>query len=366
MAALLRLPTISVLLVVGLLVGPTGLDLLPPDSAGWFEVSASVALTMIGFLLGGEFDRASLARRGVRTVVLSLGLTLGSAAVVTAGAWLAGAPVALALLLGGIAPATDPAATVAVLEELGVEDELAATLRGIVALDDVWGVVVFSLLLAAAQALGGGGGGGALLHAAFELVGSVLVGGLLGFTAGKLGRHLLPGPTTHLEAFGLVLACAGLCAWLGLSTLIASVAMGAALVNTDAAQTAPFGDIQAEKWPFLVVFFVLAGAQLDLRSLAGTGLVFAAYVLSRVLGRYVGVGLGAVVLGSVDRVTALWTPTALLPQAGVALGLALAAGHAVPEAADTLLTVAVAGTLVFELVGPPLARFAVVRARAGG
>ncbi len=358
-----RVPTVSLLLLLGVAVGRPGLDLLPTQN-GWFDTTAAISLTMIGFLLGGEFEWSALRKRGARTVSLSLGLTVGTAALVTLAARLAGADWTLALLLGGVAPATDPAATVSVLDELGEPDELDRTLRGIVGLDDVWGVLVFALAMAGADALDTGSlDAGLLVEAGLELGGSIAVGAVLGLVAAPVTARLRAGRPTLLEAVGLVLLCAGLCEALDLSPMLASVAMGAALANAARHHEHPFREVQDLEWPFLVVFFVLAGAGLEVDALAQVGGLAGVTIGTRTLGRFAGIGLGAIPLRDRTATTLLWTPLALLPQAGVALGLALSAGARFPDDAPTLLTVVVGSTLVFEVIGPPMTRFAVTRAR---
>lgn len=360
-----RIPTISLLLLLGVLLGPAALDVLPVDSETWFEGAAAIALTMIGFLLGGEFDAVAFKRRGRRAVVLSLGLSVGTAILVALTVGLAGFGWTLALLLGGIAPATDPAATVAVLDELGKDDDLATDLRSIVALDDVWGVLIYAIMVAGAELVDTGQlDGGMLLEAGRELGGSLLVGALLGALAAPLTGRLGAGRPTTLEALGLVMVCAGLCEMLGLSTLLASVAMGAALTNLTREHEHPFREVENLEWPFLVVFFVLAGAHMEPRALLGVGGLAVAYVAARAAGRFGGIALGALPLGDRSKRTLLWTPLSLMPQAGVALGLALSAASRFEVEGPTLLTVVVGTTLIFEVLGPPIARIAILRARA--
>lgn len=362
----LRLPTISGLLLLGIAVGPSGFDLLPIEREAWFLVTSDVALAMIGFVLGTDFTPAHLRGRGIRGLRLSLGLAIGTALVVGVTLASLGVPPELALLLAGIAPATDPAATVAVLDELGVEDNLTRDLRAIVALDDVWGVLIFALCATGAAALGPSGADLWLLGEAFvEIAGSILLGATLGAIAAPFTARINPGKTTLLEALGLVLLLAGITRALGFSPILASVAMGAALGNLARHHERPVSEIEHVSWPFLVVFFVLAGASFDLETLGLSWVIALIYIVARLAGRFVGIGAGAWPAGERDAATLAWTPLALLPQAGVALGLALSTVERFPGVADTVISVTIAGTLVFELIGPPIGRLAITRARRG-
>lgn len=362
LAPLLRLPRVTLLMLFGVVVGPLALDLLPAESSSWFEVTTDLALTLIGFLLGGEFSLAALREHGARPVVLSLGLAVGTAAVVTAGLMLVGLPLPVALVLGGIAPATDPAATVAVLDEVGARGSFAATVRSIVALDDVWGLLVFSGAVALATTVAGQGEPWAELGAAaWDLGVSVALGGVLGGLAAPVTGRLRPGQPILLEAVGLVLVCAGAAAMLGVSPLLAAVVMGAGLTHAATHHEMAFRDIEDLEWPVLVVFFVLAGASLRLDGLATAGVVLGAYVVLRVVGRFVGLGGASLMVWERRPGDRTWLPLALLPQGGLALGLTLAAAEALPSAGEVIVPVIVAGTLIFEIGGPPLTRLAALR-----
>ena len=123
----------------------------------------------------------------------------------------------------------------------------------------------------------------------------------------------------------------------------------------------PFRAIEGIEWPFLVLFFVLAGASLDLSVLGRAGLALVVYVVMRVVGMALGCWCGARAVGA-DPAVQRWMGMALLPQAGVALGMALVAARRFPEVGNSLLALVIATTAFFELVGPVLARYALSRA----
>ena len=136
--------------------------------------------------------------------------------------------------------------------------------------------------------------------------------------------------------------------------------MGAVVANLARHHERPFHAIEDIEWPFLVLFFVLAGASLSMDSLRQSGLLGVAYLLLRTVGRVAGGYLG----GWVCRTPAAvrnWTGLALLPQAGVALGMTLVAAEQFPEVGDWLLPTVVGTTVVFELIGPIMTRLALVR-----
>jgi len=161
------------------------------------------------------------------------------------------------------------------------------------------------------------------------------------------------------------LLTAGLALWLEVSFLVAGMVAGAVIANLARHHDRAFHEIEHIQWPFLILFFLLAGATLDvdaLLALGGLGVLFLALrVLARVIGGYLGARLGGVPGGE----AALYGP-ALLPQAGVAVGMALVAGEALPDWAAVIMAFTLASTVVFEILAPPVTLWAVRRSEAAG
>ena len=166
-----------------------------------------------------------------------------------------------------------------------------------------------------------------------------------------LTGRIKPGQPMLTEALVLTLLCVGLALWAEASFLIAAIVMGAVVTNTARHHEYPFHAIENIERPFLIVFFVLAGAVLELELLWQAGLICIAYISCRVLGKIVGAAAG-VRLSGASAATGRWMGIALLPQAGVAMGMALVAATAFPDYRDVLLPVVIGATVVFEIVGP--------------
>ncbi len=360
-------PRVTLLILLGLAVGPAALDLLPTHSEHWFPVVSTLALTMIGFLLGQSFTLEHLREHGVGEFVLALVQGVITAVVVGFGLVPFGIDPVLAVLLGGVAVATDPAATLAVLDERGADGPFSRRLRSVAALDDVVGISLFGFLIAGAAMWSGSGSPFELLgEAGWELGGAALVGMALGIPAALLTGRLRPGEPTREEAFAIVLLCAGLALWAHVSYLLSAVVAGALVANLARHHERPFKEIERIEWPFLVIFFVLAGASLEVEALSRAGLVAGVYVLLRAAGKLLGCILGTV---AIERTvgTGPWLGMAMLPQAGVALGLMLLAAERFPSLASQLIPAVLVGTVVFELVGPLLTSVALRRVgEAGG
>ena len=355
-----RLPRVTLMILFGVAAGPWGFDLLPPAFQNWYEFLASAALTMVAFLLGGSLSLATLRSHGRTILTVSATAVVLTALVVGFGLVLVGTPVVVALLLAGIATATAPAATQDVVRQTRSAGPFTDTLLGIVAVDDAWGLIVFSLLLLTAKVVIGDGGVEILQHGLWELGGALAVGTAVGLPAAYLTGRLRPGEPIQAEALGVVFLCAGLAIWLGVSFLLAGMTAGALVANLAKHHRRPFHEIERIEWPFMVLFFVLAGASLNIGSLKDIGTIGIAYLILRSLGRVFGGWTGGV-LSSAPVLHRNWIGFALVPQAGVALGMALVAASHFPELGETLLAVTIGTTIVFEIFGPILTQTALQR-----
>jgi Kef-type K+ transport system membrane component KefB len=357
-----RLPRVTLLLVFGFIIGPAGLGFLSPQHGKWFSLVADMALVMVGFLLGEKFTLASLREHGRFVLWFSVAEVFATATVVLFGLLLIGVHMGIALLLAGIATATDPVATSDVVNETKADGLFTRTLLGIVAVDDAWGLIVFSLMLAAAQALSGQGSGlSPLITASWELGGALLVGIVLGIPMAYLTGRLKPGEPTLVEALGVVFFCGGIALWLEVSFLLAAMVLGTVVANLARHHTRPFHAIEGIEWPFMILFFVLAGASLHTQSLLRIGITGVAYIIFRFIGRLVGSWVAGAI-SRADRAMQRWMGMALMPQAGVALGMALVAAQRRPDLEEIILPVVIAATVLFEVVGPVLTRIVLIRA----
>lgn len=355
------LPRVTLLLLAGFAIGPSMLDWLPAFTDQWFPVLTNIALALIGFLLGQNLTRERFQELGRPVLAMSIGEVITTAVLIFSVLLLFGVPAEVALLLAGIAPATAPAATVDVVHEYEAEGKFTRVLLGIVAIDDAWGLLVFSILLAVAQALSGGEGVIEILtYGGRELGGAILLGAGLGLPMAYLTGRIRPGEPTQAEALGLVLLSAGLAEWLGVSYILSAMVLGATVANLADHHERPFRAIEGIEWPLLILFFLLAGASLHLDALLEAGALAGGYIGLRVAGRLLGTRLGGWLTGT-DVTVRRWIGLALLPQAGVAIGMALLASQRFPELKELILPVVLGSTVVFEIVGPMLTRWTLAK-----
>lgn len=356
------LPRVTLMLLFGMLIGPGMLDLLPAVVTDRFELIASMALLMVGFLLGGRLTRDKLRHSGQEIISISAIAVLVTALIVFLGLLLVGVPLDIAILLGCIASATAPAATVDIVMESGYKGRFADLLLSVVALDDAWGLIIFSIGLALVAALAGvDGHASPLLIALRDIGGAAVLGLLIGLPAAYMTGRIRQGQPMLAEALGLVFVCGGLALWLDVSFLIASMVMGAVVANLATHHEYPFHAIEDIEWPFMVIFFVLAGASLEFQALRDIGLIGVTYVICRITGKVLGAWVGAK-YGGAAGMTRRWMGVAMLPQAGAAMGMALVATTLLPEYRQVILSVVISTTVFFELIGPPFTRLALRRA----
>ncbi|CCO22358.1 cation:proton antiporter [Maridesulfovibrio hydrothermalis] len=351
------IPRVSVLMVAGFFIGPSGFDLLPVSTQSWMPVVSDMALVMIGFMLGSSLKYESLKLSGMLVLWVTVFVVGITALMVGGGMWLAGIPLPLALLCGGIAPATAPAATVDVVHEVDAKGRFTESLLKIIAIDDALGLIIFSLMLAAAQMMSLGGGSMDTLMMGGKDIGlAVLIGILLGGPMSYLTGYLKSGEHTLLEALGMVCLCGGVAMWLDVSFLLAAMTMGAVVVNFAKYEDCSFHSIKGIEWPVIVLFFLFAGVNIELEHITSNQKLIVLYIVLRIVSRFIGSIIGSRV-GGESSVFGKWMGMALMPQAGVALGMALTAAHRV-ESFREIISIIAATTIFFEIVGPICTRFA--------
>ncbi len=352
------LPRVTLLLACGLVIGDEALGIIPISVINGFEPIANLALMMIGFLMGGKLTIDLLRRSGRQLFWISASAVLSTTVIVTLAMLLISVPLNIAILLGCIAAATAPAATVDTVLESGTETRFSRLLLAIVAIDDAWALILFSAGLSMVSLLNGTQGVSvSLLDAAREIFGAMLLGAAIGLPAANLTGRIRPGQPMLTEALGLVLICGGLALWLNVSFLIATMAMGAVIANIAIHHDYPFHEIENIEWPFMVIFFVLAGASLDIGMLAELGVIGVVYLMARAAGKLSGAWFGARA-SHADEDVGRWMGVALLPQAGVAIGMALLAANQFPDYRQIILPIVIASTVFFELIGPVFTRMA--------
>lgn len=362
-ARLIKLPNVTAFLVAGLLIGPCVSGLISKDQAASMGVISEAALGFIAYAIGGEFKLSYLKKIGKAPLTITLFQGLATAFCVDVGLIACGVDVPLSLLLGAIALATAPAATLMVVRQYKAKGPVTQMLLPVVAMDDALGLMVFSISASVAQGLLGGEMTVRSMVVAplVEILGSLGVGAALGLILAYCARFFASRGNKLALSIALVLAGVGLCDMWNLSSLLVCMMIGAVMVNLSQQHEVLMEQCDRFTPPLFLLFFVLSGAELDLSVLPAVGLVGVLYLALRSMGKWGGTMLGALCVHADENVRKYLGLT-LLPQAGVAIGMAQLVSARFPTLGTQVNTIVLAGVLVFELVGPIITKMALTKA----
>jgi Kef-type K+ transport system membrane component KefB len=398
-----RLPSLIGFMVLGVLLGPSLLNLFYEGNLASLTFITEIALGFVAFSIGSELSMRSLRELGGGVAAIILAESFGAFLLVMTVVFLITRSWPVALLFGAVAPASAPAGTVAVIQEYKAKGTLTKALYAVVGFDDGLAILIFGFAAALAkmilvgQLITDGSAAVGFLEGmrepALEIVGSLLLGTILGFVYCMLVRKLKTARDTLIMTFGVILAATGLSVHFGFSLILTNMAIGFVLVNTRREAlvhrvTEPLRDIM----PLLfILFFCIAGAHLKLSELPKLGVIGIAYILARSAGLIGGSRVGAR-LGKAELKIRKWVGLGILSQAGVAIGLSLIVQHefgalaAEPRIAHAIaaftdahpgvapivynplaigaavITVITATSIVFEIIGPILTKIALTKA----
>ena len=360
----LRLPNVTGYLIAGLLIGPCVLGLVPQAALDKLNIITTIALGFIAFSIGGEFKLSSIRSIGKNVIIITLFQSIMAAALVDIVLCACGFNVSESIILGAIATATAPAATLMVVRQYKAKGELTNTLLPVVAMDDAVGLIVFAVSSAIADTLASGAQPSVYTMAVaplIEIALSLLSGGLLGFLISLSMRFF------HSRANKMCICIAGVVLGVavaqqfGLSDLLVCMSVGAVFANlrNDALEIMDVCD----GWtpPLFMLFFVISGAELDVGALPTVGLLGVLYIVVRSFGKYFGAYLGSVVVKASPNIRKYLGIT-LLPQAGVAIGMAQMVLTQLPQFGARIQAVVLSATLIYELVGPVATKIALTKA----
>jgi Kef-type K+ transport system membrane component KefB len=364
-----RIPEVSGYLVAGILLGPSALGWVSQQNLAALDVLSEVALGLILFSVGTVFEVRRFRRVGRSVLLLTLMESALAAILVSAGMLLLGQSWKTSFLLGAIAVATAPASTLMVIRENDSAGPLTERLLAIIALNNIYCIIAFSMVGAAIDLASGLQGPAGIVPALYvslyplvwQLLGSVALGFLVGMLLAAWASKVTETGETLILLGGSILLCVGVARVLDLSPLIASMAVGATMVNFTGRSGSLFETLSRTDPPFYAIFFVLAGADLDLGLVGSLGLAGVVYLVGRAAGKLVGARLGAGLLG-MEPVVKRFLGMALMAQAGLAVGLVITTQRRFADLAPAVTTIVLASVVVYEIVGPISTRFALVRA----
>ncbi len=361
----LRLPNVTAYIVAGILIGPYCLNLVPKGVVTGMDFIADIALAFIAFSTGEFFKFDTLKKSGAKVVVITVfEAVLASVLVFIVTYFMLGLELNFSIVLAALASATAPASTVMTIRQTHARGDFVDTLLQVVALDDVVGLVAYSIAISVALASATGA-----FHAASVLkplainVLVFLLGSLFGVFL-KLLLHKRSTDNRLIVSVALLFAFCGICAMLDVSPLLGCMSMGMIYINLTGDERL-FQQLNYFNPPILLLFFVRSGLNFDLGALVNTSesigttpllVVGVLYFLVRIIGKYAGAFFGCLVTKK-DKKVRNFLGLALIPQAGVAIGLAATGARTLGgEPGKALETIILASSVLYELIGPACAK----------
>ncbi|NLM11179.1 MAG: cation:proton antiporter [Clostridiaceae bacterium] len=361
---LLKLPNVTGYLLAGLILGPYCLKIFTVDLVTSFELISEMALAFIAFSIGAEFKISYLKKLGSTSVVIAIFAALLASVFVTLSLIIIGVEFEIALLLGAIASATAPAATVMVIKQYNAKGPVSEMLLSVVAIDDAVALILFGLSMAVVNSMTNPGEASmtmSVIMPVVEIIGSFVVGVILGILFKIPLKYFRKDSNRLIITTGFVFLASSIASMLGLSPLLLCMSMGAVVVNIVGSAKSIFSLADRVTPPLYLMFFVVSGAGLDITILPKVGLIGFMYIITRFLGKVLGSYAGAIITKAPETVKKYLGFT-LIPQAGVAIGLSLLASQKLPAYAATIRTVVLAATFIYELVGPVLTKISLKKA----
>ncbi|MCK5594900.1 cation:proton antiporter [bacterium] len=372
LARLIKLPSVVGYLLAGLLLGNSVFNIFSLNVLDRISIFSDFALGIVAFIIGSEMRIGILRKLGKGILTILLGESLGAVLLVTLGTYLLTRQFHIALIFGALAAATAPAGTVAVLQEYKSKGNLTNTIYAIVGLDDGVAVVIYAFAAAFAKMFLTGNSVsfvGIIKGPVIEILGSILLGGLMGIIFGYFLRKLHRKTEILAVSLGGILICTGLSNHFNLSLILANMSLAVVFTNIFLfANRRAYESVNLITTSIFIVFFVIAGAHLQIKLLPAMGLVGLIYILSRSVGKMGGAYLGAVT-AKAKPVIRRYLGLGLLPQAGVAIGLAILAtkefgglGETGAHLSILVINTIAATTIFFEIIGPITTKFAISKA----
>ena len=352
----IHMPRLTGYLMLGVLVGPQVLGLVTEGMLGQLRIFNGVAIALIALTAGAELDLKTMRPlfRGIAWItlvgVVGTGLLLSVTAFLMRG-WLSfmggmetGTALAVAAMLGTTAAAQSPAVVVALRKELNADGPVSRTVLGVVIVSDLVVILFFALTSSIARSMltAGGEQAAGLGTLVWEVLGSAVIGVLIGVLVAAFLRSLADGGALFVVMVGFLVAEVG--QRVHLDPLLVALAAGIFIRNATSHGDRLHHEIEAASLPVYISFFAVAGASIHLDALAVVGLPAAIFVMVRAAGFLSGSRAGATMAGS-DEAVRKYAGFGLLPQAGLALALASLFARSFPQLGEA------ASALVFGVVG---------------
>lgn len=371
-ASSLKTPLIVGYIVAGAIVGPAVFNIITKEQVDSLNIINLIVLSLIGFGIGGELQISEIKKLGKQIIMIVLLEALGAFILVSVASSILLKNVPLGIIFGALASATAPAGTVEVIKQYKAKGSLTTTLYAVMAFDDILALILYSISFPVAMIFMDSASsvdvsiGTALLHAGKDLGLAILIGGVIGYILTFVFRYVRSKLNILQISLAVILINCGLSELLDISPIMLNMVMGIVLVNREKLIASKVFTTLGE-WspPMYIWFFVLIGAHLNLKLIHDYWLFIVVYIVARSFGKWGGTFLGATITKAEKKIRN-YLGLALFSQAGVAVGLALAAAKVLHakgdhELAEYLLSSITATTFIVMLIGPIFAKIALLK-----
>ncbi len=367
---LLKLPNVTAYIITGVLIGPSVINIIPQEFIVRTDFLSDIALAFIAFTAGQFFKVSELKKAGWKVIVITLFEAIMAFALVFVVSYLLTHKAAFSLVLAALASATAPASTMMTIKQTKAKGDYVNTLLEVVALDDVVTLILYSVAISICMALTNGGQVG-FLEVGWPIIENIICL-VIGFAFGFALRFLISSKRTTdnrlIIVVAILLLFCGVCSLFGQSPLLGCMAIGMVYTNTAKNEDKLFAQVNYFIPPIMLLFFVRSGMNFSFTAFTSTSdfavvplvVIAIVYFFIRIAGKYGGAFLGGLVTRAPAK-TRNFLGLGLIPQAGVAIGLA-AMGARIFESsgmtmeATALTTIILASSILYELIGPGCAK----------
>ncbi len=356
-----KIPRVTGYMLMGLIIGPSMLGIISSATLESIHMVNDIALGLILFAIGGEVELHHLKAMGKKVIFIALAESFGAFGLVFILAQVISGNAGLSLLLGAISMATAPGVTLLVIREYSARGPLTDTLLAVIAMNNIICLVIFRLIFASYSLLNGLSFFAVIASLFKELILSVVIGVAIAALINWWEQKIDDLSELLLVIIGGLLLGIGAARTIGISYLMMCLIIGAVTNNLSMMHRLVYAELRLAEMPFYIAFFVLSGASLHLGSLGHLGLMGVVYLLARPAGKFMGSFIAAKKYQAEPQITSN-IGMALLPQAGVAIGLAITVSETHPEIGTAISTVILSSVIVYEAVGPFLTKIALGRA----
>lgn len=358
----LKLPSVTGYLLAGLLIGPSIFNIIGETTISDLHFISDLALGLIAFHIGESFEIRQIKKMAKSVIVITFFESFIAVLTTLLILSLYTKDISFSLVVAAMSAATAPAATIMVIKEYKSKGSLTNTLVSVVAMDDIVCILLYSIATAIAQVLLSGSisVSTAIINPLIEIFGSFIIGGIAGFILDFIIERKCNKEMLTLLPMTIILASVGIAIKLGLSSLLTCCTLGGVIANISKNKTKIFETVEDLSAHIYLLFFTLSGMSLDLNVIKGLGIVGIIYIIARALGKIAGASLGSFITKSEPKIKK-YLGFGLLPQAGVAIGLASLTATRFPTMGVEIMNLIMAAVFVYELIGPVFTKFILIK-----